>query len=117
VAQEGDRVAGFYPLTGPPPEGELACRYIEPDHIGSGAGRRPWHHAVDTARALGFDQFTLDADPFAENFYRKMGAVRIGSIPGRLLSQLVYRLSFAACHAPGEVAAILRKFDRSWGRG
>ncbi|GLY64110.1 GNAT family N-acetyltransferase [Amycolatopsis taiwanensis] len=98
VAQVGDRVVGFYTLAGQAPEGELACLFVEPGHIGTGVGRRLWQHAVDTARALDFERFTLDADPFAETFYRKMGAVRIGvtpsdSIPGRLLPQMAYHLA------------------------
>lgn len=98
VAQAGDRVVGFYTLAGQAPEGELASLFVEPDQIGNGVGRRLWRHAVDSARALGFQRFTIDADPFAENFYRKMGAVRIGdvpsgSVPGRLLPQMAYHLS------------------------
>ncbi|MEV6901956.1 GNAT family N-acetyltransferase [Amycolatopsis sp. NPDC051372] len=98
VAQIGERVVGFYTLAGQAPEGELACLFVEPDHIGTGVGRRLWQHAVDTARTLDFQRLIIGSDPFAEDFYRKMGAVRIGSvlsgsIPGRLLPQLVYRLS------------------------
>lgn len=98
VAQDGDRVVGFYTLNGQAPEGELGCLYVEPAHIGSGIGSRLWHHAVDTARTLNLKRFTIDADPYAEDFYQKMGAVRIGSvpsgsIPGRLLPQMAYHLS------------------------
>ncbi|MEV8615543.1 GNAT family N-acetyltransferase [Amycolatopsis sp. NPDC051373] len=88
----------LHTLAGQAPEGELACLFVEPDHIGTGVGRRLWQHAVDTARTLDFQRLIIGSDPFAEDFYRKMGAVRIGSvlsgsIPGRLLPQLVYRLS------------------------
>ncbi|RKT88708.1 Acetyltransferase (GNAT) domain-containing protein [Saccharopolyspora antimicrobica] len=97
VAQVGDRVVGFYTLAGRAPEGELTCLFIEPDHIGTGVGSRLWEHAVAAARALGLQRFTIDADPFAEDFYRKLGAVRVGvtpsdSIPGRELPRLIYRL-------------------------
>ncbi|MER7081216.1 Acetyltransferase (GNAT) family protein [Saccharopolyspora kobensis] len=97
VAQVGDRVVGFYALAGRAPEGELTCLFIEPDHIGTGVGSRLWAHAVAAARALGLQRFTIDADPFAEGFYRKLGAVRVGvtpseSIPGRELPRLIYRL-------------------------
>lgn len=97
VAQVGDRAVGFYTLAGRAPEGELTRLFVEPDHIGGGVGRSLWRHAVATARELGFERFTLDADPFAETFYQRMGAVRIGStpsgsMPGRLLPRLAYRL-------------------------
>lgn len=98
VAQTGARVIGFYTLAGEAPAGVLACLFVEPDHIGGGVGRRLWQHAVDTARTLDFEQLTLDSDPFAEDFYRRMGAVRVGSVPsgslpGRVLPQMAYRLS------------------------
>jgi GNAT superfamily N-acetyltransferase len=98
VARVGDRVVGFYTLAGQAPEGELACLFVEPDHIGTGVGRRLWQHAVDTARALGFQRLTIESDPYAEDFYLRMGAVRIGSIPsgsiaGRELPRMAYRVA------------------------
>ena len=96
VAEIGGHLAGFYSLAGQAPEGELTYLYVEPDHIGSGVGRRLWQHAV-TPPELWDSSGSPDADPFAEDFYRRMGAVRIGlvpsgSIPGRPLPQLAYRL-------------------------
>ncbi|MBC6448501.1 GNAT family N-acetyltransferase [Actinokineospora xionganensis] len=98
VAQDGDQVVGFYTLSGHAPEGELGYLYVDPDHLGTGVGRRLWKHAVDTAQTLNLKRFTIDADPYAEDFYLKMGAVRIGSVPsgsvpGRLLPQMAYNLS------------------------
>ena len=51
-----------------------------------------------TARGGGFTAFTVDADPGAEGFYRRMGAVRVGtsasgSIPGRRLPRLRYEVT------------------------
>lgn len=98
VAHVGDRVVGFYALAGQPPDGELTCLFVEPDHIGTGVGHRLWQHAVATARAQGFERFAIESDPFAEAFYLRMGSVRIGSapsgsIPGRLLPRLVHHLT------------------------
>jgi N-acetylglutamate synthase-like GNAT family acetyltransferase len=98
VAQVADSLVGFYALAGQAPVGELACLFVEPDHIGTGVGRRLWQHAVDTARALDFERFVIESDPSAEEFYRRMGAVRIGSIPsgsipGRELPQMAYRVA------------------------
>lgn len=75
VLEEGGRPIGFSMLRGGPPEIELSRLMIEPDSIGAGAGRRLWEHAVETARSLGREAITLDADPNAEPFYRRMGAV------------------------------------------
>ena len=51
---------------------------IEPSAIGTGCGRLLWDHAVSTAQALGISVITLDADPNAEPFYRRMGAETVG---------------------------------------
>jgi hypothetical protein len=49
---------------------------------------------VALARALGAWRMRIESDPFAEPFYRAMGAERIGeaasdAIPGRLIPLLV----------------------------
>ncbi|GAA3532497.1 hypothetical protein GCM10022222_14720 [Amycolatopsis ultiminotia] len=93
VAEEGDRLLGFHTLDGAPPEAELGCLFVEPSAIGTGVGRALWEHAVTTARALGCTRLILEADPFAEPFYLRMGAVRTGtapsaSIPGRELPRM-----------------------------
>ncbi|GAB3876259.1 GNAT family N-acetyltransferase [Kibdelosporangium lantanae] len=98
VAEVDGRLVGFYTLAGEPPEGELTCLFVEPDQIGTGVGRRLWQHAVDAARALGFQRFTIESDPSAEYFYLRMGAVRTGatpsgSIPGRELPELSYQIT------------------------
>ncbi len=98
VAELGERVAGFVTLEGDPPRGEIGALFVEPDVIGSGAGRALWRHALDLARAEGFASLRIDADPDAEGFYLRMGARRSGlspsaSIPGRMLPQLTYDLA------------------------
>lgn len=98
VAEQDGVVVGFYALEGAPPAGVLDLMFVEPDHIGRGVGRRLWTHAVATAREVGLDSFTIDADPFAEAFYLAMGAVRTGTapssvLPGRELPQLTFTVS------------------------
>ena len=56
-------------------------------------GRLLFAHAVATARRLGYQTLTIEADPFAEAFYRAMGAERVGEVPsevaaGRMLPLL-----------------------------
>jgi GNAT superfamily N-acetyltransferase len=88
------RVVGFYHLHVRKIGLRLEDLFIEPDCIGQGYGKRLWDHAVESARVYGFDSFTLEADPHAEPFYLKMGAVRIGEreshIAGRFLPQMQY---------------------------
>ena len=89
-------VAGFYSLDGDPPHGELGNLWLRPDLIGTGLGRVLWEHAMSGAAAAGFEHLDVDAEPFAEGFYLRMGAERIGetpsgSIPGRVLPLLRVR--------------------------
>jgi GNAT superfamily N-acetyltransferase len=98
VAESAGRVLGFYSLDGEPPGGEIGNMWVEPDVIGTGLGRRLWHHAIQTAQTAGFTILRIGADPFAEGFYLAMGAKRVGetpssSIPGRTLPLLEVRLT------------------------
>jgi GNAT superfamily N-acetyltransferase len=93
VVEEDGRVLGFYALAGAIPEAELDDLFVEPDAIGKGYGRLLWDHAAARMRESGATSFIIQADPYAEGFYRAMGAERIGeapsgSIPGRMLPLL-----------------------------
>lgn len=98
VAELDGAVIGFYSLDGEPPLGALEDMWLRPDRIGTGLGRVLWDHAMTAAAAAGFEHLDIDAEPFAEGFYLKMGAARIGvtpsgSIPGRMLPLLRVRTS------------------------
>lgn len=91
VAERDGTVVGFYNVEGEPPVGELANMWVRPSEIGTGLGRVLWDHAM--AAAADYEYLDIDAEPYAEGFYLRMGAVRIGetpsgSIPGRVLPQL-----------------------------
>jgi GNAT superfamily N-acetyltransferase len=97
VTETPGRVLGFYGFE--PAEGGVGLDYlfVEPDAIGMGVGTALWRHAVETARALGHCSLTVVADPHAEGFYRRMGAVPAGAqpsdlLPGRLLPVLRFSL-------------------------
>lgn len=77
---DGD-VTGFFELVGAPPIGELANLWVDPARIRQGIGRTLWNAALAQARALGFRELTIDADPHAEAFYLRMGAERVGESP------------------------------------
>jgi GNAT superfamily N-acetyltransferase len=78
VLEQDGRAIGFYVLRGSPPEIEMSRLMIAPEFIGTGCGRLLWDHAVETAGRLGCTAMTLDADPNAEPFYRRMGAETVG---------------------------------------
>jgi GNAT superfamily N-acetyltransferase len=72
------------------PDGELTDLFVDPTWIGHGVGLGLWDDAVARARAAGCRALVIEADPFAEAWYARRGAVTVGrvpsgSIPGRSL--------------------------------
>jgi ribosomal protein S18 acetylase RimI-like enzyme len=97
VADSSAGVVGFYSIDGQPPSGELGNLWVIPERIGTGLGRKLWQHAVATAGKAGYASLRIEADPNAVGFYTAMGAEQIGevpsgSIPGRALPLLAFRL-------------------------
>ena len=80
ILEDTSTIIGFYCLAANGKTGSLDFLFIEPDFIGRGYGRILWESVIQTAREIGLDEFTIDSDPHAEEFYRKMGAVRIGEV-------------------------------------
>ena len=77
---------------------DLLHMFVEPGAIGSGAGRALFASIADRARGFGGTMLSIQADPHAEAFYLKLGAVRVGEAPsesvaGRMLPMLDYDLS------------------------
>jgi ribosomal protein S18 acetylase RimI-like enzyme len=97
VADSPTGVVGFYSIDGQPPSGELGNLWVVPERIGTGLGRKLWQHAVAAAGKAGYTSLRIEADPNAVGFYRAMGAEQIGevpsgSMPGRVLPLLAFRL-------------------------
>lgn len=98
LAESDGQPLGFYVLkAGPGSDGILDFMFVDPPAIGQGVGGRLWHHAVRQAASRGYAALRIDADPHAEGFYRKMGAVRVGEVastvdPDRMLPHMRYRL-------------------------
>jgi GNAT superfamily N-acetyltransferase len=97
VAEAESVVAGFYLLRGAAPDGELQAIFVDPPWIGHGLGGVLITHALDLARSRGIERVSVDSDPGAEAFYlhhgaRRVGEVVSGSIPGRVLPQLVFEI-------------------------
>src|ERR1700675_1625397 len=95
VAEEDERVIGFYSLRDEGPILWMEHLFVEPDRIGAGWGGRLFKHSVAIASELGATSFQIEADPNAEPFYRAMGAHPIGHAespvkPGRMLPVLVF---------------------------
>ncbi|WP_205683880.1 GNAT family N-acetyltransferase [Brevibacillus migulae] len=96
VAEVEGCIAGFYSLAVDGEEAELSNLFISPASIGKGIGKALWTHMIQTAQRHKLVRVTIHSDPYAEGFYRKMGALRCGEvastvIPGRLLPLLEIR--------------------------
>ena len=95
VAAQDDAILGFYALSvqANGATGEIELMFVDPGRMRQGIGRALWRHMIGTAQSLGLTKILIDADPYAEPFYRAMGARRTGeapsvSIPGRMLPRL-----------------------------
>lgn len=97
VATRGGLIVGYAELAGDPPAVELRGLFVEPDVAGRGIGRILFDDAVQRARALGATTLYWDADPFAEEIYRRLGGRTVGrepsgSVPGRTLPRMELEL-------------------------
>ncbi|MFK0275104.1 GNAT family N-acetyltransferase [Ensifer sp. NPDC090286] len=93
VATDGGRIVGLAQVRGSGNHVELDKLFIEPEARAAGIGRRLFDWCVAAARRRGATVMTIDADPGAADFYRRMGAVDDGVvassvIPGRFLPRL-----------------------------
>jgi GNAT superfamily N-acetyltransferase len=78
-------------------EADLLKLFVEPSAIRNGTGKALLAWATDVAKKLGATRLTIDADPDAAGFYRRMGASDVGqapsgSVPGRMLRKLAMNL-------------------------
>jgi len=86
-AVDEGRIFGFYILTNENHELRLDHLWVEPEAMRRGIGRALFEHAVMQARSLGFNSIRIEADPNAEGFYQRMGAVRVGTSTGKIEGQ------------------------------
>jgi GNAT superfamily N-acetyltransferase len=99
VLEEDGQIVGFCGLIPMDHETvELYDLFVEPSHIGKGYGKQLWDYAVGRARESGFRKLVLTADPNAESFYTRQGAVRTGEKPSavrtdRMLPVMEYRIT------------------------
>lgn len=80
AAVDGDKILGFYALVAEDDAMTLEHLWVSPEHIGSGVGRKLFAHAVEKAISLNAKSIDIESDPNAEEFYKRMGAKRIGEI-------------------------------------
>ena len=97
VAEHDGKPIGVAQLKVVDDEANLLKLFVEPSALRSGTGQALFFWATDVAKKLGATRLTIEADPDAAPFYRRMGARDIGqapsgSVPGRMLPKLAMNL-------------------------
>ena len=80
VLEEENRIVGFYGLRERVDDIELTYLFVEPSAINRGYGRLLWEHLVETAVKLSPKRISIESDPYAESFYKRMGARAVGFV-------------------------------------
>lgn len=100
IAESRGVMVGFAGLTktDKPDIGELYFMFIAPECIGFGYGSDLWKHCLEESKKLNWRSLMIHSDPNAEEFYLKMGAVKVcekpyPSIPGRISPLLKYEMT------------------------
>jgi len=78
VAEEDNRIVGFYAMVAHGERGELDHMWVSPEHLGAGVGKALFIHAMRAAAGRDISEVEILSDPNAEGFYEKMGAYRTG---------------------------------------
>lgn len=81
VAEEEDRLLGYYSLVADPPD--LDLMFVDDAARGSGVGRQLFEHMLEVARGLGITEVRIVSHPPAAPFYERMGAVPVGTKPAQ----------------------------------
>ncbi|MEN7344034.1 MAG: GNAT family N-acetyltransferase [Pseudomonadota bacterium] len=98
---EGETLIGMSTLIAHTSHAELDKLFIDPEHIGKGAGKRLYQWAIHTTKTLGLNTIQIDADPHAADFYAHCGAEHRGFVastvePGRELPFFVHTIDEAS---------------------
>ena len=97
IAEQAGTILGVAQVRMTGSDADLLKLFIEPSALRGGIGRMLFAWATDVARDMGATRLTIEADPDAAPFYRRLGArdtglVPSGSIAGRMLPKLVFDL-------------------------
>jgi GNAT superfamily N-acetyltransferase len=80
IARSDGKAVGFYALIIHDEKATLEHMWVLPDRIGTGLGKELFRHAATTAQRLGAKRIEIESDPYAEGFYKRMGAKRVGEV-------------------------------------
>lgn len=88
VAENENEIIGFSALKTIDGENRLDHLWIDPRYICKGIGTLLFSASIKEAKNLGWNGFRIAAEPFAEAFYEKMGAKKIGVVQSRIKPDL-----------------------------
>lgn len=63
--------------------------FILPEFIGTGLGRILMNHFLEKVKDYEIEKITLDAEPNAEDFYKKFGFIRIGQLESSIKNRFL----------------------------
>lgn len=98
VAVQDDSIVGVAQVICHGEIAELDKLFVDPKALGGGIGRKLFGWSAETSRRRGAKIMTIDADPGATDFYRRLGATDDGVVastvvPGRFLPRLKFDLT------------------------
>jgi GNAT superfamily N-acetyltransferase len=81
-------------------EADLLKLFVEPSALRSGTGKALLAWATEVAKKLGATRLTIESDPDAAPFYRRMGAYDVGQAPsGSVTGRMLPKLAMNLCPA------------------
>jgi GNAT superfamily N-acetyltransferase len=97
VAERNGLVVGFFGISLAGDTAHVEHFFVAHEAIGSGVGALMWAEYLRQARSRGAVRIEIEAEPFAEPFYKRMGATTVGTAPstvfaGRLLPLMELKL-------------------------
>ena len=81
IAEHDGKPIGVAQLRVVDGEADLLKLFVEPSALRSGTGKAPLAWAIDVAKKQGATRLTIESDPDAAPFYRRMGAYDVGQAP------------------------------------
>ena len=87
VALVDGKIAGFSALVASEERAWLEHLWVSPQYMGAGVGKALFKHAAAEAASNGALALEIESDPNAEEFYKRMGAARVGDVGSEIEGQ------------------------------
>ncbi len=83
VAEEDNRILGFYAMVVHGDRAELDHMWVSPEHMGTGVGKALFIHAMRAAAGRDISEVEILSDPNARGFLREDGRLPYGRVSFR----------------------------------